>query len=227
MSSPEPQRVTALVPMKGHSERIPRKNVRELCGRPLCCWILETLRGVEAVGKIVVNTDSEAIADLVSDRFGAVVHHRPRELRGDFVSMNRIIENDLERLKEGEHFLQTHATNPLVSAETLRRAVERYLEKLGERDSLFSVTRHQARFYDADGRPVNHDPASLERTQDLPPLYEENSNFYLFSRASFSTRGDRIGAHPGTFEVSATQAVDIDEPEDWRLAEALLCGGSG
>lgn len=217
--------VTALVPMKGHSERIPGKNTRSLCGRPLCGWILETLQDVDAVGQIVVNTDSGEIAELVSDRYGAVVHRRPRGIRGDFVSMNRVIEDDLRRLTGREHFLQTHATNPLLSGQTLRRAISRYFDALGTRDSLFSVTRHQARFYDADGRPVNHDPSRLERTQDLSPLYEENSNFYLFSRTSFFRKGDRIGERPGRFEVPSLEAVDIDEPDDWRLAEALLCGG--
>lgn len=213
--------------MKGHSERIPGKNTRDLCGRPLCCWILETLGRVGSVDRIVVNTDSREIAELVEREFDVTVHWRPDSLRGDFVSMNRIIAHDLERLPEAGHFLQTHATNPLLRTDTLRRAVDRYFEQLGDHDSLFAVTRHQARFYDAEGRPVNHEPGVLERTQDLQPLFEENSNFYLFSRESFAVRDDRVGLSPARFEVPAREAVDIDDPEDWSLAQALLCPGTG
>ena len=109
---------------------------------------------------------------------------RPEELCGDFVSMNRIIEYDLSQLP-GEHFLQTHSTNPLLTVETLNNAIETYFNNLKTNDSLFSVTQWQTRFYWQNGDPVNHNPEELIRTQDLPPVFEENSNFYIFSKSSF------------------------------------------
>jgi len=214
--------ITALVPMKAHSERVPGKNLRPLGGRPLCLHILAVLQEVPAVARIVINTDSEEIARVCEDSFAVTVHDRPEEIRGDFVSMNRIIADDLGRLREDELFLQTHATNPLLSAGTLAAAIDTWLAARPDHDSLFSVTRHQARFYDSGARPVNHDPAELLRTQDLPPLYEENSCFYLFSRESFALAEQRIGSRPLLHEIDPLEAIDIDDERDWQLAEALL-----
>lgn len=220
MSSSIP-RVIALVPMKAHSERVANKNLKILAGRPLCCWIVDSLTRSRGVAKVVVNTDSPEIAGLLRREFDVVIHERPEAICGDEVSMNRIIEHDLERLPD-EYFLQTHATNPLLTAATIDRAVHAFFQSLGEHDSLFAVTRHQARFFRDDGQPLNHDPNVLLRTQDLPPIFEENSNLYLFSRASFSAAGARIGLRPLMFETPKLEAFDIDTPADWSIVEAVL-----
>lgn len=212
----------ALVPMKGHSERIPGKNLKSLCDRPLFHWILTTLTSVDAIASVVVNTDSLEIARQVEASFDVTIHERPESLRGDLVSVNRLIEYDIGLLPSADRFVQTHATNPLLRAVTLEAALNRFITS-EDCDSVFAVTRHQGRFYDADGNPLNHNPGSpLERTQDLKPIYEDNSNFYIFSRASFAETGDRIGAKPELFEISPLEAVDIDDEADWRLAELLL-----
>jgi CMP-N-acetylneuraminic acid synthetase len=217
------RRVTALVPMKGHSERIPNKNLRSFCGKPLCHWTILSLQKSHYVKNIVVNTDSPEIAENIRQSFDSVkIIDRPDEIRGDFVSMNTIITYDLSHLP-GEHFLQTHSTNPLISTETIDKAIGLYFRNLGMHDSLFTVTRHNARFYWSDGRPINHDPQELIRTQDLPPILEENSNLYIFSRESFNQSGNRrIGLRPYLFEIRKFEAIDIDEEEDFLLAE-LLC----
>lgn len=214
--------ITALVPMKGHSERVPNKNLRPFCGKPLYHWIVHSLQQSRYVKQIAVNTDSPAIAEDIARSFRDVkVIDRPEEIRGDFVSMNTIITYDLSQLP-GEHFLQTHSTNPLLKAETIDRAIELYLDNLPAHDSLFAVTRHNARFYHSDGSPINHNPNEMLRTQDLPPILEENSNLYLFSRESFSQIGNRrIGLRPYLFEISRLEAIDIDEEDDFLLAELL------
>ena len=214
------QTYCALMPMKGHSERVPSKNVRLIAGKPLCCWMLDMLAAVAKITRIVVDTDSEEIADLIGGKPKVEVVVRPEALRGDLVSMNRIIAHDISLMGQYDHFVQTHATNPLLRAETLETAIHRY--ESHPCDSLFSVTRHQARFYRDDGTPVNHNPDMLIRTQDLSPLYEENSNFYLFGRESFSSTNARIGRHPLFCEVPPLEAVDIDDYDDWVLAELLL-----
>ncbi len=213
--------ITALLPMKGHSERVPGKNIRDFAGKPLFYWVLDALTASGLIGEIIIDTDSAEIAALARGREKVRIIERPQELRGDFVSMNSIIGHDLS-LAASEHFLQTHSTNPLVRGETIDRAIERYFDGLAKNDSLFSVTPWQCRFYTADGRPVNHNPAELLRTQDLPPLYEENSCLYIFSQKSFAAAGDkRIGLTPALFPMSRLEAVDIDEEEDFILAETL------
>jgi N-acylneuraminate cytidylyltransferase len=216
-------KLKALLPMKGNSERVPNKNMRDFDGAPLYHAVMRSLLASQYIEHVVINTDSQTIADDAKNHFGerVIIIDRPASIQGDLVSMNDIIAYDLSQL-EGEHFLQTHSTNPLLRAETIDRAIEAYFDGLNRFDSLFGVTKIQTRFYDKDANPVNHNPQELLRTQDLEPLYEENSNFYIFSKASFENAGNkRIGCKPQIFEVNKLEAVDIDEPEDFKLAELL------
>jgi N-acylneuraminate cytidylyltransferase len=213
------EKVTALVPMKGHSQRIPNKNLRPFFGRPLYHQILLTLLECPEVETIVINTDSDEIAREAAHSFQERVRilRRPADICGDFVSMNTIIQYDLSQVS-GDFFLQTHSTNPLLKSSTLRKAMELFFKNEGY-DSLFGVTRRQARFYTREGSPINHDPREMLRTQDLPSLYEENSNLYLFSRQSFQRTGRRIGERPFLFEIPKLEAIDIDDETDFKLAE--------
>lgn len=216
-------KITALLPMKGHSERVPNKNLRPMCGAPLFFHVAAALQHSPLVERIVINTDSERIAARAAEAFPKVViHWRPEAICGDLVSMNEIIADDLGRLG-AEHFLQTHATNPLLSTATIDLAIQTYFAGLGTHDSLFSVNRLQARLYWESGQAVNHDPRELLRTQDLPPVFEENSLLYLFSKASFA-RADRarIGRSPQMFPTPPGESVDIDVEHDFFLAETLM-----
>ncbi len=215
-------KITALLPMKAHSERVPDKNIKNFCGKPLYHAVLSTLLQSEYIDKVIINTDSEIIkVDALKNFERVVIIDRPKEIQGDFVSMNDIIAYDLTK-NDGEYFLQTHSTNPLLQSSAIDLAIETYFKNLKKFDSLFSVTRLQTRLYWQDGTPVNHNPNELLRTQDLPPVYEENSNFYIFSKKSFVDAGEsRIGLKPQMFEINKLEAVDIDEPEDWEIAEVL------
>lgn len=213
--------IIALVPMKGHSERVPNKNLRSFGGRPLYQHIMGALIRCPCITSICVNTDSDPLEKEIRKSFGERVRiiRRPSAICGDFVPMNTLIHHDLSQV-DGKYFLQTHSTNPLLKPETVSKAADRFLKE-GDHDSLFGVNRFQSRFYDDRGRPINHDPDKLLRTQDLPPVYEENSSLYLFSRESFAKTGRRIGTAPILFEVPKMEAIDIDTEEDFNLAEVL------
>ena len=216
-------KLMALLPMKGNSERVPNKNMRDFNGAPLYHAVMQALLASKYIEQVVINTDSDAIAQDAKENFGdkVIIINRPKKIQGDFVSMNDIIAYDLSLL-EGEYFLQTHSTNPLLKTETIDKAIKKYFEGLDKFDSVFGVTKVQTRFYDKDAKPVNHNPQELLRTQDLEPLYEENSNFYIFSKEAFKNANNkRIGLKPQIFEVNKLEAVDIDEPEDFKLAELL------
>jgi len=208
--------------MKAHSERVPDKNIKNFCRKPLYHAVLTVLLQSKYIDKVVINTDSDIIKEDALKNFERVeIIDRPKEIQGDFVSMNNIIAYDLSKT-EGDCFLQTHSTNPLLRSSSIDMAIEAYFKNLKEFDSLFSVTRLQTRLYWKDGSPVNHNPNELLRTQDLPPVYEENSNFYIFSKKSFAEANQsRIGLKPQLFEINKLEAVDIDEPEDWEIAEIL------
>jgi CMP-N-acetylneuraminic acid synthetase len=135
------------------------------------------------------------------------------------ISMNHILADDI-RAVPADVYLMTHTTNPLLRADTVRRALRTFLEARGrgKADSLFTVDKVQTRFYRADCSPINHDPDNLVRTQDLEPWFEENSNLYIFTASSFSRTKARIGLYPIMFESAKFESIDIDTPEDWDFA---------
>lgn len=215
------KKVTALVPMKGHSERVKNKNIRDFNGKPLFWYILHTLTLCESVSRIYVDTDSGFLAETVLHYFSEImIINRPERLCGDYVSMNEIIKYDMD-YAGGEFFLQTHSTNPLLERRTIEDACRRFFDGLGESDSLFTVNRLQTRLYDNQGKPVNHDPDKLIRTQDLEPIYEENSNLYIFSQDSFRLTEARIGKKPIMYEMNPLESCDIDDENDFLIAELI------
>jgi len=215
------RKVTALIPIKENSERVKNKNFRMFNGKPLYHHILETLEKTYAIDEIIIDTDSYIVTNEAQKIFNKVmIHERPKELRGDFVSVNKIIEYDIS-ISDSDIFVQTHATNPLLKAETLAIALKKFIESEDNNDSLFSVNRYQSRFYTHKGEAINHNLEKLLRTQDLPPVYEENSNFYIFTRESFNKKKRRIGENPILFEMSRIEAIDIDDEFSFKLAEIL------
>lgn len=213
--------VVALLPMKGHSERVPGKNVRSFAGKPLFHWVLETLIEVPEIAEVVVDTDSEQIASDVASSFSGVgIRRRPSHLRGDEVPMHDIVASFVKEHPTGEVFLQTHSTNPLLTAKTISRAIASFTED-ETHDSLMTVTEWRTRLYDEQGRPLNHDPGVLLRTQDLPPVYEENSNLYIASRDVITRTGRRVGVDPLLFPVERPESMDIDDEIDFAIAECL------
>lgn len=217
------KKVVALLPIKYHSERVSGKNFRNLCGQPLYRWILDTLLSCGQVDEVVVDTDSESFIDELAKQYPAVkTLLRPQTIRGGMVSMNRVIQYDMSQISKAEHFLQTHTTNPLLTRESIESAIRTYFKNLESYDSLFSVNRIQARTYRPDGSAINHILGDLKRTQDLDPILEENSNLFLFSRASFANTGSRIGRTPFLFETQKAESFEIDEEEDFVLVQTLL-----
>jgi CMP-N-acetylneuraminic acid synthetase len=218
----EIKKIIALVPMRHHSQRVPGKNYRNLAGKPLFHHIIEILSQVPLLSGIVVDTDSPMIIEQLEKEFPKVqVIDRPQHLRADTIPMNEILMYDTGQVP-ADMYLQTHSTNPLVTAETIQKALQVMIAKYPAYDSLFSVTRIQARLWDSLARPINHNPSILLQTQDLPPVYEENSCFYLFTRQTLEIRRSRIGERPYLFELSKSEAWDIDEEEDFAITEMIM-----
>jgi CMP-N-acetylneuraminic acid synthetase len=240
--------IIALVPMRHHSQRVPGKNYRLLAGKPLFHHILNTLLDCSEIFKVVVDTDSPVILDDLGKNFPTIVAvERPEHLRADHLPMNEILAYDTGLFESGEihssefhssethsntfhsgdihhpaFFLQTHSTNPLIQQGTISSAIRAFTENYPAYDSLFSVTRLQTRLWDQLGRAINHNPAILLQTQDLPPVYEENSCIYMFTRANLISRRNRLGERPMMFEVDAAEAWDIDEELDFLIADLIL-----
>ncbi len=215
-------KLAALVPMRHHSQRVPGKNYRPLAGKPLFHHIIETLLAVPEIETVMVDTDSEPVMDGVRRFFpGVKLIQRPEHLRADDVPMNDILLHDTAQV-DAEFYLQTHSTNPLLKSATISQGIQKFFAEYPKYDSLFSVTRLQTRLYFQDGRAINHNPLELIQTQDLPPVYEENSCMYLFTRENLARKRHRIGDKPLMFEIDADEAWDIDEELDFEITDFLM-----
>jgi CMP-N-acetylneuraminic acid synthetase len=208
--------------MRHSSERVPGKNYRLMAGKPLFHYILESLLAVPEITEVVVDTDSPVILAGLEESFPQVTRlERPPHLRAGEIPMNEVLLHGTSQV-EADWYLQTHSTNPLLRPETISQAVQALFNQVPAYDSLFSVTRLQTRLWDQLARAVNHNPAVLLRTQDLPPIYEENSCLYIFQRDTLINRRNRLGERPLMFAIDPAEAWDIDEEIDFKVTEFLI-----
>jgi len=216
------EKIVAFVPMRHDSVRVPGKNFKPMAGKPLFHHILNTLLQCKEIAQVVVDTDSPVIMQGLKEYFpGVYCLERPQHLRADTVPTNEILMYDVSQF-EADLYLQTHSTNPLLKSATISKAISELRADFPAYDSLFGVTRLQTRLWDELGRAINHNPAILLRTQDLPPIYEENSCLYLFTKETLFEKRNRVGERPKLFEIPAGEAWDIDEALDFKIAEFLL-----
>jgi CMP-N-acetylneuraminic acid synthetase len=215
-------KITAIVPIKKDSERVPGKNHRLLNGKPLYTIILDTLQACNTIEHIIVNTDCADMGNKIALAYNkAIVIERPVHLLGNHISANQLIANDIDKGKS-DHFLQTHCTNPLLTQKTITGAINQYFNTLSAHDSLLSVSPIRARLYNNNKTPYNHKAGEMLRTQDMDVVYKENSSFFIFSRQSFLKAGNnRVGLTPAVFEMSEIESVDIDYENDFLLAELI------
>ena len=217
------RRLVALMPMRHSSERVPGKNYRPFGdGRPLYHHMVEVMAACPQIDAIVIDTDSPLIRDECARLFpNVIVLDRPERLLGGMTPMTDVLLHDISQV-EADFYLQTHSTNPLLTQETLRRAIDVFFQQYPIYDSLFSVTKVQSRLWDGLARAVNHNPNILLRTQDLPPVFEENSCIYIFEGRTLREGHSRIGQRPIMFEVDRLEAQDIDEEIDFRIADLIF-----
>lgn len=215
-------KIVALVPMRHESERVHGKNFRPLAGKPLYEHIISVLSACPEINEICVDTDSSTIIEGLQKGYPEVhIIERPEHLRAGEIPTNEVLLHDTAQIK-ADFYLQTHCTNPLLQSETVSRAIKTLFENYPTYDSLFSVTRLNTRLWDELGRAINHNPSVLLRTQDLPPVFEENSCLYIFTRQTLVSKRNRLGERPIMFEIEAAEAWDIDEELDFHIAEFLM-----
>ncbi len=218
--------ISAIIPIKYNSSRIPGKNFKIMNDKPLFYYIINTLLECNIIENIILNIDDDSIKTKILEHFSSnkiIFHMRPDNLRGDDVSTNNLIKDTLLNTEvKSDIFLQTHVTNPLLSQKTILKAIDTFNTPQNGNDSLFTVKTLYTRLYDKNSKAINHDPNNLIPTQDLDPLYEENSCLYIFKKEKFLETGKRIGKKPFLFKMNDLESQDIDWPEDFILTEQLM-----
>lgn len=205
----------AFVPVKLNSERLPGKNVKLLGGRPLICYILDTLKTVECLDEIYVYCSDSAICKYLPE--GVRFLKRKEFLDLSTTSFNEVLISFAEDV-EADVYLLTHATAPFLSAQSLEKGIMAVAS--GNYDSALAVLRKQD-FMWKDGKPFNYLPTAIPRTQDLEPFYLETCGMYVYTSDVIRKQRRRIGDRPCLIEVSQLEACDINTPEDFDFAEIV------
>lgn len=209
-------KIVAFVPMKLNSERVKNKNIKEFDnGKPLCSYILNTLKKVKNIDEIYVYCSDEKIKKYIPK--GIKYLKRSEELDGQKVKINEVLKafaNDVD----ADYYLLTHATAPFISKETMEKGVE--VIKEGKYDSVLTVSKIQE-FLWKDNKPFNYSLDSIPRTQDLDPLYAETCGLYIYSKDLILKQNRRIGDKPYLLEISKIEALDIDTEDDFFVSNAV------
>ena len=210
-------KIIAIVPMKLNNRRLPQKNTKSFTnGKPLCFYILSTLLNIKKINEVYVYCSNPEIMDFIPD--GVKYLKRPESFDTDTTSMNEILEAFATEV-DADVYVMTHTTAPFITKESIEKGIASVLEE--GYDSAFAVKKLQD-FLWKDDKPFNYNIDKIPRTQDLEPLYMETSGFYIYKKSVIVEKGRRIGEHPKKIEVSEIEAIDIDEKEDFEIADAIF-----
>ena len=210
-------KIVAVMPIKLNNERLPGKNTKMLGNKPLLRYELDNLLATGLVEDISVFCSDEAICSFLPT--GVSFLKRSKDLDLPTSNFTQIFDSfKLER--PADVYVYAHATAPFVTVETMRDLITAVVS--GRNDSAFCATRIQD-FLWQDGVPLNFDATNLPRSQDIKPIYRETSGVYVFTHEVFEVCHRRIGMNPFIKEVSFRESIDINNPEDFALAEAMLC----
>lgn len=209
-------KIVAIVPMKLNNRRLPQKNTKCFTnGKPLCHYILSTLLSIDLIDEVYVYCSNPDIQEFIPE--GVKYLRRSASLDQDTTKMNEVLlsfANDVP----ADIYVMTHTTAPFISKESIEKGLRAVMS--GEYDSSFAAKKLQD-FLWKDGRPFNYELNNIPRTQDLPAMYEETSGFYLYKEEVIRNLNRRIGEHPYIVEIGEIESVDIDEAEDFMIADAI------
>lgn len=209
-------KIVAVVPMKLNNRRLPQKNTKSFTnGKPLCNYILSTLLEIEEIDEVYVYCSNPDIRDFIPD--GVTYLPRSSELDQDTTKMNEVLKCFAKDVP-ADIYVMTHTTAPFIKKTSIEKGL--LAVKNGEYDSSFAAKKLQD-FLWKDGLPFNYELDNIPRTQDLPALYEETSGFYIYRNEVMTKMNRRIGNKPFIVEVGEIESIDIDEVEDFVIADAI------
>ena len=218
-----------VVPARGGSKGIPRKNIYPLLGKPLLEYTIEViLRADLESTDIVVSTDSEEIKAVALKFEGVYVVDRPIELSGDKAStedalLHAVMVMEQREQKKYDAVITMQPTSPLRSPNTLKVFVKEYENKSGIYDAMLSLSESRSDYWVCrEGNFSRLNPDAPRRRQERTPLYVENSAYYITDIKSLRETHSVLGKFPTGFVISEIEGIDINEETDLRIAEFFL-----
>lgn len=209
-------KTVAVVPMKLNNSRLPQKNTKEFTnGKPLCHYILSTLKYTQGIDEVYVYCSNPDIQKFLPD--GVTYLKRSNLLDQDSTKMNEVLKCFAKDV-DADIYVMTHTTAPFITSKSIEKGLEATLS--GKYDSAFAAKKVQD-FLWKSNTPFNYDLNNIPRTQDIPPLFMETSGFYIYTRDIIKKFNRRIGNTPFIVEVSEIESIDIDEQEDFLIADAI------
>ena len=222
--------ILAVIPARGGSRGVPRKNVTLLCGKPLIAYTIEAALDSKLINRVVVSTEDEEIAEI-SKKYGAEVITRPQELAQDDTPSLPVFQHAINYLEEMEDYCPEimvilQPTSPLRTVEDIDSAIERFLE--GRYDSLASVcevehpTHWMYTLVKNKLKPLIKDGKNMARRQDAPKVYRLNGALYVTSRDTIMKENRVVGTDAGAYVMPSEKSVDIDTELDFKVADLLM-----
>ena len=210
-------KTVAIVPMKLNNRRLPQKNTKPFTnGKPLCFYILSTLLTVKEINEVYVYCSNPDIKNFIPKEVKYL--KRSASLDRDITKMNEVLQCFAADVP-ADVYVMSHTTAPFVSKDSVEKGLKAVLS--GEYDSSFAAKKLQE-FIWKDGGPFNYELDNIPRTQDLLPLYKETSGFYIYKAEVMTKLNRRIGNNPYIVEVGEIESIDIDEAEDFAIADAIF-----
>ena len=220
----------AIIPARGGSKRIPRKNIKLFCGKPMITWAIEAAIASGIFNRILVSTDDDEIAEVAISSGAEILFKRPRELSDDFTGTTEVIAHTLLWLKAQQYEVSAacciYATSPLLESDDLIRGLQ--LLESGDWDYAFSATEFNASVYRSFKKSKEGGVEMLfpeffyTRSQDLPKTFHDAGQFY-WGRSSAWTAYNKIFSEKSVpVLIPRIRVQDIDTPEDWLIAEQMF-----
>ena len=215
----------AFIPVRGDSQSIPLKNIKEINGQPLIYWTLISLENAKSIDRIIVATDSTAIKNCVNNfKFKKVIIYdrNPANAQNNSSTESVMLEYiDKARLKGTDNFILVQATNPFTTSEDIELAIAK-LKKNRLARSLLTVVRSKRFFWTKKNKPMNYNPLKRPRRQDHEGLLMENGAFYISAVKDITKSKNRLSKPIITYEMPEYSGFEIDEPDDWTIVEKFL-----
>ena len=221
---------TAIIPARGGSKRIPRKNIRQFHGRPMIAWTIDTAINSGLFSNVIVSTDDAEIAAIAQEHGAQVPFLRPADFSNDYATTQDVMRHAVTWLAknqiESDFVCCLYATAPFLQAEDVVKGLRALQESTAEYAyavTEFDYSPHRALIKNQNGQVSLEKPElAAVRSQDLPSLVHDAGQFYWAKTETWLTQREILSSAGIGIEIPRSQAQDIDNEEDWKLAEALF-----